>query len=192
LTGVSAAKSASPRAIEGHAPRDRKLEPGRRVLAADTGKRRISLKMSIIARQLRNLFDQAVERDGLTRGKWSVIVAAARDPGATQRCIAAMLEITEVTAGQLIDRLCADGYLERREHPKDRRAYCVHLTEAAEPLLARLEEVAQLIEERVFAGIEERDLQQLDALLDVIARNLAASRERGEEKKSARAPLAAD
>jgi MarR family transcriptional regulator for hemolysin len=150
----------------------------------DSRKRSIALKLTIIARQLRQRFDSVVEGDGLTRGKWSVIVAVARNPGATQRSIAAMLEVTEVTAGQLIDRLCSDGYLERREHPKDRRAYCVYLTEASGPLLGRLEEVARIHEDQSFADIDEADLLRLDGLLEIVARNLAASRTRDEEKKA--------
>jgi MarR family transcriptional regulator for hemolysin len=152
--------------------------------APDSRKRAIALKVTVIARQLRQRFDHVVEGDGLTRGKWSVIVAVARSPGATQRTIAAMLEITEVTAGQLIDRLCADGYIERREHPKDRRAYCVYLTPKAQPLLGRLNEVAKIHEEQTFAGIDDADLERLDALLEIVARNLAASRSRDEEKKT--------
>jgi MarR family transcriptional regulator, transcriptional regulator for hemolysin len=149
----------------------------------ETRKRAIALKLTVIARQLGQHFDQAVERDGLSRAKWSVIVAIARSPGATQRSIASMLEVSEVTAGQLIDRLCADGYLERREHPKDRRAYCLHLTDAARPLLERLGEVAKLHEEETFAGIESEDLVKLDELLDKVARNLAVCRTRKEEEK---------
>lgn len=148
----------------------------------ESRKRNIALKLTVIARQLGQRFDQAVERDGLTRAKWSVIVAIARTPGATQRSIAAMLEISEVTAGQLIDRLCADGYLERREHPKDRRAYCLYLTEAAQPLLITLSEVAKAHENEIFAGIGLEDLVRFDELLDVVARNLAACRGRKDDK----------
>jgi MarR family transcriptional regulator, transcriptional regulator for hemolysin len=152
--------------------------------APDSRKRAIALKLTVIARQLRQKFDHAVEGDGLSRGKWSVVVAVARNPGVTQRTIATFLEITEVTAGQLIDRLCADGYLERREHPKDRRAYCVYLTQAAQPLLDRLGEVAKVHEDESFAGLDEADLSRLNALLDVVARNLATSRSRDEAKKA--------
>lgn len=150
----------------------------------DSRKRSIALKLTVLARQLGQRFDHVVEADGLSRGKWSVVVAVARSPGATQRTISAMLEITEVTAGQLIDRLCGDGYLERREHPKDRRAYCVYLTPAAKPLLSRLSEIAKIHEEETFAGIEEADLSRLDELLDIVARNIANSRSRDEEKKT--------
>ena len=148
--------------------------------------RAIALKLTVIAHQLRQRFDQTVESDGLTRAKWRVIVAVARNPGTTQRAIAAMLEITEVTAGHLIDRLCSDGYLQRREHPKDRRAYCIHLTQASQPLLGRLEEVAQLHEREVFAGLSNADIKRLDELLDAVASNLAATRNRYQNKKARR------
>jgi MarR family transcriptional regulator for hemolysin len=159
-------------------------EPVNGLFVPQTRERAIALKLTVIARQLRQRFDQTVELDGLTRAKWRVIVAVARSSGTTQRAIAAMLEITEVTAGHLIDRLCGDGYLERREHPKDRRAYCIHLTPAAQPLLGRLEEVARINEDEAFAGFAEADLLRLDQLLDNLSRNLAASRVRHEDRKT--------
>jgi DNA-binding MarR family transcriptional regulator len=146
--------------------------------------RTIGVKFSVIARQMRKRFDRTVELDGVTRAKWSTVVAIARNPGATQRSIAAMLEITEVAAGQMINRLCEDGYLERREHPTDRRAYCLYLTPAARPLLVRLAEIAKRLEVEAFAGFTKAELAQLDVLLDKLAGNVAASLNQQEEKKS--------
>ena len=146
-------------------------------------KRAVALKLSVIARQLWQRFDQSVERDGLTRAKWTLIATVSRNPGATQRAIAEMLEVRDVTAGQLIDRLCADGYLERRENPKDRRAYYLYPTPAAQPVLKRLSEVAKIHEEETFAGFSGEDLAQLENLLDAIARNVAALRSKDAEKK---------
>jgi len=142
------------------------------------------MKLNVIARQLRLWFDQNVQQSGLTRAKWTLIAAVSRRPGATQRTIASLLEVSEVTAGRLIDRLCADGHLERRANPNDRRGYCVYLTPAAQPVLRRLGEIANIYENEAFAGFEEEDLAQLEALLERIARNLAASRSQSEAEKS--------
>ncbi len=144
-----------------------------RSIKPDSRKRSIALKLTVIARQLRLRFDQSIVQRGVTRARWSLIAAVARNPGATQRAIAAMLEVTEVTAGRLIDRLCTDGYLERRENPSDRRGYCVYLTPAAQPVLDKMGEVAKSHENETFADLGEDDLAKLDALLSVIARNLA-------------------
>jgi MarR family transcriptional regulator for hemolysin len=140
------------------------------------------LKLSVIARQLRLRFDQSIKKRGVTRAKWTLIAAVATRPGATQRAIATLLEVTEVTAGRLIDRLCADGYLERRENPNDRRGYSVYLTPAAQPVLDQIDEVAKLHEEEAFANLDDDDLVRLDALLSVLAQNLAISQSPPEGK----------
>ncbi|MDB6104151.1 MAG: MarR family transcriptional regulator [Gammaproteobacteria bacterium] len=127
----------------------------------------------MIARQLRVAFDQSVEQSGLTRAKWTLIAAVARNPGATQRTIAEALEVREITAGRLVDRLCDEGYLRRDENPSDRRAYCLYLTPAAQPVLDKLDELAKIHEAAIFAGFSAEDLERFDALLDGIARNLS-------------------
>ena len=121
-------------------------------------------------------FDQAVEQSGLTRAKWTLIAAVARHPGATQRLIAEALEVREITAGRLVDRLCDEGYLRRDENPSDRRAYCLYLTPAAQPVLDTLDELAKVHEAAIFAGFNAEDVESLDALLDTIARNLSEFR----------------
>jgi MarR family transcriptional regulator for hemolysin len=131
------------------------------------------LKLTVVARQLRVTFDQSAERSGLTRAQWTLIAAVARNPGATQRLIAEALEVREITAGRLVDRLCDDGYLTRKENPTDRRAYCVYLTPAAQPVLDKLDELAKIHETAIFAGFESEDLEKLDSLLDTIARNMS-------------------
>jgi MarR family transcriptional regulator for hemolysin len=139
-------------------------------------RRSIALKLSVIARQLRLSFDQSAERSGLTRAKWTLIAAVAGNPGATQRVIAEALEVREITVGRLIDRLCDEGYLKRRENPSDRRAYRVYLATAAQSVLDKLDEVAKSHEAEMFAGFDGEDLERLDASLEAIARNLSAAR----------------
>jgi MarR family transcriptional regulator, transcriptional regulator for hemolysin len=136
----------------------------------------VSIKLMVVARQMRQRFDQGAKQAGLTRAKWTLIAAVARNPGATQRTIAAALEITEVTAGRLIDRLCAGKFLERRENPADRRGYRVYLTPAAQPVLDALSKVANAQEDEVFTGMDDQDIARLDSLLDAISRNVADTR----------------
>lgn len=148
-------------------------------------KRAIGVKMAVIARQLRQRFDTRVEQMGVTRAKWMLIASVAGDPGATQRMIATRLEVSDVTAGRLIDKVCADGLVERRENPQDRRAYCVYLTEAAEPLLKKLTKTAEAYEAEVFADFDDEDLKLLDGLLDRMSRNLNNRRDAPDDGKGA-------
>lgn len=134
--------------------------------------RNASLKLSIIARQLRAHFDQSVVRLGVTRSQWTVIAAVARYPGATQRTIASLLEIAEASAGRQIDRMCADGLLERRPKDDDRRAHAVFLSEAGQKITSTLASIARSNEEVAFAGFELDDLERFNAMLDMISENV--------------------
>jgi MarR family transcriptional regulator, transcriptional regulator for hemolysin len=142
----------------------------------DTGldaRRQIGLRFTIIARLLRNNFDRKVAGLGVTRSQWAMIAVVSRRPGATQRTIAESLEMSEASAGRLIDRLCADGLLERRDRHDDRRARAVYLTDKAGPLLEKLAAIARESEQRMFKGFEDDELEALRGHLDRIYANVS-------------------
>lgn len=136
------------------------------------GKDSISLQITIVARMMRNMFDRQVAALGITRSQWSMIVAVSQLPGATQRTIAETLEMSEASAGRLIDRLCADGLLERRPRSDDRRAHAVHLSAEAQPLLDQLAAAGKVLEAKLFRGFEQDDMTQLQNLLNHMYANL--------------------
>ncbi len=148
------------------------MSEGEAAEAAHDLKREIGLKLHVLARQMRNRFDRTVANLGVTRSQWSMIVVVARNPGATQRFIAEMLEMSEASAGRLIDRLCAEGLLQRQERFDDRRARAVYVTEKAEPLLAKLGELARDGEDSIFKGFTVGELEHLKDYLDRVYKNV--------------------
>jgi len=140
----------------------------------DNARRRISLRMTVLGRLLRSQFDRhAIEHCNITRSQWAMIAVVAGKPGATQRTIAETLEMSEASAGRLIDRLCADGLLERRERDDDRRARAVYLTDAAKPLLSALASMAATLEERMFRGFTDEELGFLENYLNRLHDNIS-------------------
>ena len=135
-------------------------------------RRSISIRLTVLARQMRNDFDRHVGDIGLTRSQWSLIAVVASRPGATQRQIAELLEISEASAGRLVDRLVAEGLLARTDRIDDRRARAVTLTDATKPLLERMSEFACSREERFFRGIETGQLVEFRAVLDRLHGNI--------------------
>lgn len=133
----------------------------------------IAIRIAVLARLIRNDFDRRLSEMNITRSQWSLVAVVARHPGATQRMISEVLEMSEASAGRLIDRLCADGLLERRERDDDRRARAVYLTAAAEPLLSRGAELAHENFDRLFKGLDEAQLETLLASLGIIYDNVA-------------------
>ena len=153
-------------------------------------RREIGTKMAVLARQMRQRFDERVEQMGVTRAKWVLIAAVARDPGTTQREIAAKLEVSDVTAGRMIDRVSADGLIERRADPQDRRAYRIFLTTAAQPLMAELSAAAEDYEREMFACMNEGELATMNALLDKLASHIGGARRDTAERSPLGDPLA--
>lgn len=139
----------------------------------ETPTRQVGLRMTVIARLQRNNFDRKVAALNVTRSQWAMIAIVARYPGSTQRTIAEYLEMSEASAGRLIDRLCADGLLERRDRRDDRRARAVYLTDAAGPLLERLGAIASESEQRMFAGFSDEEVAQLLDFMGRIYENVS-------------------
>lgn len=140
---------------------------------AESVRREVALGMAMVARQMKRRFDLSGESAGVTNAKWTLIAVVSRFPGATQRTIAEVLNVTEASAGRLIDRLCTDGYLRRSANPQDRRAYRVFLTDAADPLMKELEAQAARLEAEAFAGVSLQELRRMKGVLDRIAANIA-------------------
>ena len=139
----------------------------------ESPKRQVGVRMTVIARLQRNAFDRKVAALNVTRSQWAMIAIVARYPGSTQRTIAEYLQMSEASAGRLIDRLCADGLLERRDRRDDRRARAVFLTDKAEPLLARLGAIAAESEQRMFSGFSDDEIETLLDFMERIYQNVS-------------------
>lgn len=128
----------------------------------------------MISRQLRKTFDREVGELGITGSQWALLAVVAGNPGATQKTIAEIMDMTEAAAGRLVDRMCKDGMVERRPKPDDRRAHCIHLTARAEPMLERMAELGAGHERWLLGGLDEQERMTLEALLDRVYRNVMA------------------
>ena len=126
----------------------------------------------MIVRQLRRDFDREVGALGITGSQWTLLAVVAANPGSTQRSISEKLEMTEAAAGRLIDRMVAEGLVERRPKPEDRRAHCIYPAEQALPVLAGLTELRARHEERLLDGLSEAERAEFARLLDHISGNL--------------------
>jgi MarR family transcriptional regulator for hemolysin len=121
-----------------------------------------------VARLMRTVYDRRVRTLGLTRSQWWVLNHLFRHPGATQSELAAILEVERATLGRLLDRLEAEGWVRRADDARDRRAWRVHLTAAAEPAMRKLRKQAFGLRRDALAGLSARQREQfVDALLAI-------------------------
>jgi len=132
----------------------------------------LGMKVMKLSRMLRLRFDRRVQPLGLTRAQWQTIACVRRRPGATQRQVAELLEVGEVTVGRSIDKLVEAGLVERRSDPADRRAHSIWLTPAIEPLIGELTRIGAAEEAAALAGFDAQEQALLHAMLDRITANL--------------------
>ncbi len=127
-----------------------------------------------IARRWRARLDQRIAPFGLTEARWLVLLSLARrGDGITQGALAARLRIEAPTLVRTLDWLEAQGFVERRVTPQDRRAKTIHLTKKAHPVVLRIEEEAAGVRAEILAGIPEEELALCLAVLQRVAAGLA-------------------
>ncbi|WP_291858253.1 MarR family transcriptional regulator [Bradyrhizobium sp.] len=130
--------------------------------------------ISDVARLLRTEFDRRVRRLGITRAQWLVLTRLHRHPGASLSELAEMMEVEKATAGRMIDRLVANGWVARRTQREDRRVKRVYLTPEAERVHKRIWRVAEATVEDALAGLSAPESKQLIALLQRVKKTLVS------------------
>lgn len=132
-----------------------------------------ALLLTDSARLLRRRFDARARRLGVSRAQWQVLFALSRNEGINQAGLADALDVETITVGRMVDRLAEAGLVERRADPADRRAWRLHLTSAAHPLLADLRPVVDGVVAETLAGFDAAETEMLSALLARVRNNLA-------------------
>ncbi len=75
-----------------------------------------------LQRLVRAYADKQAARYGITRAQWAVLAKVERSEGMKQSELAEQMEMQPITLTRLIDRLCDNGWIERRGDDTDRRA----------------------------------------------------------------------
>ena len=110
---------------------------------------------------------------GATKAQWRVLAWLKRKgDGARQIDLAEGLDVEPITLCRMIDRLEEAGLVERRRDESDRRAWRIHLTGAAAPVLTKLEEMGVAFNADMLAGISEADRETVLRVLGQMRHNL--------------------
>ena len=109
--------------------------------------------------QLRNGFDTTLPR-------FDLMAQLERHPeGLKMRELSRLLMVTGGNITGLVDRLAEEGLIERRDDPRDRRAYYVSLTPKGLALFKVMAREHEQWVTELFQGLEKREMAQLWSLL---------------------------
>jgi DNA-binding MarR family transcriptional regulator len=127
------------------------------------------------AHALRKAFDRLAVGLGVTRAQWKVLFKLTRTPGLRQVELADMLDLEPITLCRIVDRLEEAGLVERVRDPEDRRAWRLHVTAKAQPLIEKLQAVGVKLVDHAFGGIDPADIEIARRVLAQARENAARS-----------------
>jgi DNA-binding MarR family transcriptional regulator len=122
----------------------------------------LSRQVVMTAKTIKELFEDALAREGATLATWVVLNGVERGRWASQTGLAKELRIEGATVTRHLDRL-------ERE---DRRQISVELTAAGKALHRRLRSVARRLDDRVCADLTDEDRSDLQRVLERIRTNV--------------------
>jgi MarR family transcriptional regulator for hemolysin len=92
-----------------------------------------------VARLIRVEADRRARVYGMTRAQWGLLLRLSRNPGLTQKDVADLLEVEPISVARMVDRMAANGLVERRADEQDRRVWRLHLMPAATAKLVEID-----------------------------------------------------
>ena len=143
------------------------MKPGREALLA----------LSDVARLIRTYVDRRAAEHGMTRAQWGVLIRVERQGGLRQADIAEQMDLKPMSLVPILDRLAAQGLIERRRHPGDRRANLVFATDKGRALLEEVTPLADAIAGEVLSGLGEKDIARLLGTLERLRENVKGAEE---------------
>ena len=128
-----------------------------------------------VARLFRKRFEQKIRNCGLTRSQWQAIAYLSNHEGIRQTALAHLLAIEPITLVRILDKLQEQGLIERRQNGADRRIWSLFLKDAARPLLADLQPIAEATRAEALSGLSPENCDSLVMSLERMKTNLMAA-----------------
>jgi MarR family transcriptional regulator for hemolysin len=118
-------------------------------------------------------FEVRAREISLNLAQAKTLTRLEKNEGVSQARLAELAEVDAMAMVRILDRMEADGLLERRPDPADRRARCLYLTAKAKPILSEIWRLSDETREELFAGVRKADRELFMTVLERIHDNLS-------------------
>jgi len=132
-------------------------KPGQSVVLEQWLPYKIFVVLDVISRELARTYEA---KFNLTIGGWRIIAHLTQESPLTPKQLAQLTGLDQVRITRLVDPLVREGYLRRRENPKDRRSIQISLTQKGTGVYDAMAPVLLDVEDRLMSPLtpEEREL----------------------------------
>jgi DNA-binding MarR family transcriptional regulator len=110
-------------------------------------------------------FAELLATVGLTTRTWAAMNALDHEGDVTQQQLGRAIGMDPSSMVSTIDELESQGWVERRRHPTDRRAYALHITDAGRATLTNARRLARGAQNELLAPLDDAERAQLHDML---------------------------
>ncbi|MGA7538780.1 MAG: MarR family transcriptional regulator [Steroidobacteraceae bacterium] len=136
--------------------------------------RQLGFLLKDTSRRYSRRFEERAQALSLTLVQCRALLYLENNQGVSQKRLSELTELDPMTLVRILDRMEADGWVQRRFDPADRRAHTLWLTPKAKPVL---DHVAQLIADtrtEALQGLSSEERSKLLELLERLHANLSS------------------
>lgn len=126
-----------------------------------------------VSRRYVNRFEVRAAEIPLNLAQAKALVRLEKNEGVSQARLAELAEVDPMTMVRILDRMEAEGLLERRPDPSDRRARCLYLTAKAKPILGEIWRLSDEIRAEIFAGVSQAERERFMSVLQRLYDNIS-------------------
>lgn len=136
--------------------------------------RQLGFLLKDTSRRYTRRFEERAQALSLTLPQCRALLHLQHNEGISQKRLSELTELDPMTLVRILDRMEADGWVQRRFDPADRRAHTLWLTPKSRPVL---EHIAHLVAEtraETLHGLSNEERAKLIELLERVHANLSA------------------
>jgi MarR family transcriptional regulator, transcriptional regulator for hemolysin len=136
--------------------------------------RQLGFLLKDASRRYSRRFEERAQALSLTLPQCRALLYLENNQGVSQKRLSELTELDPMTLVRILDRMEADGWVQRRFDPADRRAHTLWLTQKAKPVL---DHIAQLISDtraEALQGLSGEERSKLLELLERLHTNLSS------------------
>lgn len=136
--------------------------------------RQLGFLLKDTTRRYTRRFEERAQALSLTLAQCRALLHLENNEGVSQKRLSELTELDPMTLVRILDRMEADGWVQRRFDPTDRRAHTLWLTPKSRPVL---EHIARLVTEtraETLHGLSNEERAKLIELLERVHANLSS------------------
>lgn len=138
----------------------------------DVEQPRVTYLVKRLESAVRRDMDAVLQAQGLTTPQYAALSILGRSPGLSSAQLARRAFVTAQSMQVMVAAFVRNGLVAKQPDTRNPRVLHLNLTEAGQGVLARSQEAADRLEERMVAGLSEAQVRALRDAMDTCVRNL--------------------